>query len=468
MISAIYSTLGSNSSLVPLAIKDVANSVGLTAGSYVTGKDVEGKDRFIDEFGTQAIWLGGIPFYKKFADLTLYKILGIDPKVDVRNINYIEKLRKGTEEQKAQAEEFLKVLKEKTPDKFKSSIDKAFENPKFTKNLALAKFGISTVLAIGTYIGLTKWRQKYRLKQEMEQLKAEKDKQNEQTKTQTAPTVAAAQKLKPQTLQNTQKQSFGAFINNNKKGLTFTGLQDFMFNPVKNLMLLDGAITEERLRSSESKQEFINYAIKEGGTWAFMYFAGPIFQKLFENQAMDKHGIAINFDSRIIESKELEESIKLGTLKESLQAFDKLGKNPSDLSVYKFAHENPDNILVQMAKKADIITVDKKSKAIDTRAFLDLTDFKDLKDRLGKLLDASEGKNIDEFMEKVRKLKRGAIRTNIGICIAALGIGVPLMMIATRYLIPNNKEYKVKEAAAKKLAEEQAKKAKLPEPQKKL
>lgn len=97
-----------------------------------------------------------------------------------------------------------------------------------------------------------------------------------------------------------------------------------------------------------------------------------------------------------------------------------------------------------------------------------MTDFKDLKDRLGKLLDASEGKNIDEFMEKVRKLKRGAIRTNIGICIAALGIGVPLMMIATRYLIPNNKEYKVKEAAAKKLAEEQAKNAKLPEPQKKL
>ena len=69
MLSAVtsymYSKLGSNSSLLPLAIKDVANSVGITAGSYVTGKDVESKDRFIDEFGTQAIWLGGIPFYKR-------------------------------------------------------------------------------------------------------------------------------------------------------------------------------------------------------------------------------------------------------------------------------------------------------------------------------------------------------------------------------------------------------------------
>lgn len=68
-------------------------------------------------------------------------------------------------------------------------------------------------------------------------------------------------------------------------------------------MILDGVITEERLRNSESKQEFINYAIKEGSTWGFMYFAGPIFQKFFENRVMNKHQIPINFDSRIIESK---------------------------------------------------------------------------------------------------------------------------------------------------------------------
>ena len=29
----IYSTLGNNNSLVPMAIKDIANSTGLTAGS---------------------------------------------------------------------------------------------------------------------------------------------------------------------------------------------------------------------------------------------------------------------------------------------------------------------------------------------------------------------------------------------------------------------------------------------------
>ena len=43
--SNIYSTLGSSSSLVPLAIKDIANSIGLTAGSYITGDLLEGKDK---------------------------------------------------------------------------------------------------------------------------------------------------------------------------------------------------------------------------------------------------------------------------------------------------------------------------------------------------------------------------------------------------------------------------------------
>ena len=70
--SKIYSTLGNSNSLVPLAIKDVANSIGLTTASYITGDEVEGRDRFIDEFGTQAIWLFGIPGFKKILDLTLF------------------------------------------------------------------------------------------------------------------------------------------------------------------------------------------------------------------------------------------------------------------------------------------------------------------------------------------------------------------------------------------------------------
>ena len=458
--SKIFSTLGSNSSLLPLAIKDVANSAGITLGSYMTGKETEGQDRFIDEFGTEAIWLGGIPFYKKIADLTLYKFAGLDPKFDVRNINKITKLKKGTKEQIAEAEEFAKILLENTPDHLKDSVKRALSKPTLIKNLSLVKFGISTALAIATYMGLTNYRQNYRLNKEMENLKAEQK---------------AQQKAKIKLMHNNLKvpQAFeGVHKNDNglNKNVAFTGgIQEFMLNPVKNMMLLDAAITEERLRSSQSKQEFINYSIKEASTWAFMYFAGPVFQKYFENKVMEKKGFPINMDSRIIESRELHEAIGSGTLKQSIEAFEQKCTGVSDTAIYKFIHENQTNDIVKMAKKADIVPVVNKRKGdlrIDTRAYLDINDFKDLKDRLKKLLEKSEerlaGKNADdrikgleEFLKEVKKSKRHAIFKNMGICITALGVGVPMLMIASRYLIPNNREYKVREAAAKELAKQQ-------------
>ena len=89
-----------------------------------------------------------------------------------------------------------------------------------------------------------------------------------------------------------------------------------------------------------------------------------------------------------------------------------------------------------------------------------------MKDRLKKLLEKSEErladknaddriKGLEEFLKEVKKSKRHAIFKNMGICITALGVGVPLLMIASRYLIPNNREYKVREAAAKELAKQQ-------------
>lgn len=455
--SKVYSTLGSNSSLVPLAIKDIANSIGITAGSYATGQKTEGQDRFIDEFGTQAIWLGGIPFYKKITDLTLYKFAGIDPKFDVRNINTINKLKNGTKEQIAEAEEFAKIMLEKTPEHLKENVKKALSKPAVIKNLSLIKFGISTTLAIATYIGLTKYRQNFRLKQEMDNLKAEQNKAKD--------SKSAKNHQQPITV----PQAFEGVHATKKKDVSFTGIQDFMFNPVKNLMILDGAITEERLRSSESKQEFINYTIKEAGTWAFMYFAGPVFQKYFENKVMEnpKQGFPINLDSRIIESKDLHNALGSGTLKQSIEEFKNISEKGSNLDIYKFIHENPSNEIVKMAKKADIIaTLPKQNGAIDTRAYFDADEFKELGKRLAKLSDScdkaidkaatADAKNaaLDKFLQQVKKAKRGAIFKNMGICIAALGVGVPLMMIASRVLIPNNREYKVKEAAAKELAKQ--------------
>ncbi len=422
----IYSKLGSNASLLPLAVKDLANSTGLTVGSYITGKDVEGKDRFIDEFGTEAIWLGGIPFFKKFTDLTFYKLLGIDPKFDVRNLKNKEILKKAIE--KAPTEEI------------KQSIIKAAKNPRYTKNLAIAKFAFSTVAAIATYAGLTKFRQHYRLEEAKEKLR----KNSKNLKTQKSTIAASTFNI------NTGKVPT-AFLpvhsNKKNKDITFSGtLEDFMFNPVKNLMILDGSITAERLASSQSRQELINYTIKEGGTWFFMYFAGSMLQKYLEN----KSKVPIKLDSMIIESKELKQAFKDNSIKTSLDNYDKAIKDTAkEIDIYNFIHENPDNFIVKMAKKSKLIKTMKKSETIDTRAYIDIMDFKKLKSDIEELYKKAPKDNIEKYLKQVIKSKRIAVLKNIGVCIGALGVAVPGIMIASRYILPNNREYKVMEMAKK-------------------
>ena len=208
--SYLYSKLGSNSSLLPLAIKDVANSVGLTAGSYITGKNVESQDRFIDEFGTQAIWLGAIPFFKGLTNYSVYKILDIDPAFDVRNFKN---------------KEILALSIEKAPTKeIAESIKKAASKEKLVKNLALGKFAFATVGAIAAYTGLTKYRQNYRLKKAKEELAEQNN--NSQPKLHTLN-------------KNQIPQAFQGFKGQKDKNISFNGaLQEFMFNPAKNMMLL--------------------------------------------------------------------------------------------------------------------------------------------------------------------------------------------------------------------------------------
>lgn len=429
--SYIYSELGSSSSLLPLAIKDVANSTGLTAGSYITGKNVESQDRFIDEFGTEAIWIGGIPFLKGLTNLTLYKILGIDPKFDVRNFKN---------------KEILALAIEKAPTKeIAESIKKAAAKEKLVKNLAMGKFVFATAGAIALYTGLTKYRQNYRLKKAKEEL-AEKNKNSSRVKNANyAP------------LKHSIPQAFRGVKQQKGKDITFSGgLQEFMFNPAKNMMLLDGAITEERLRNSQSKQEFINYSIKEAGTWLFMYFAGDMIKNHLEKKSLaKKQPLPISLDSRIIECKELREAFRLGTIKQSLDEFaKKCPETASDVDIYKFIHENQDNFIVKMGKKSKLIATIKSAQddtisKIDTRAYLDIKEFKNLKDELNLLYEKAPKEDLDGYLKKVIKAKRISVLKNIGTCVGALGVAVPLLMIAMRYILPNNKEYKVMEQARK-------------------
>jgi len=447
--SRIYSTLGSDNSLVPLFIKDTANSMGLTAGAYVTGDKLESKNRFIDEFGTQAIWILGIPVYKKAIDLTLYKAFGIDHKFDVRNFKNKEILEKSKE-----------YAKEILP-KLNKSIEKASKLKNTTKALSMTKFAAATLLTIGSYLGLTNYRQNL-IKEDAK--KEILEKYNGHNK----PSMDAFVKNPD------QKPSFEAFFNGKKhnKQPSFTGLQDFIFNPVKNLMIVDAAISGQRIIKSTDNQDRLGFIIKEGGFWAFMYLAKKPIQEFLERKVAVKHELPINLDSTVIESDRLKSTLNTKKMLTDLEAF---AKKKTDIEIYDFIlnKDNKNNIVIEMAEKCDVIPTIKQNwvqkllgktpdghREIDVRKYIDIEEVKNIKNKLEALNNACEkhvnaakdkDKAFEQFMQKIKTLKRTSTFKNMAICIGALGVAVPAIMVALRYLKKDNLEFKVKEDLEKQM-----------------
>ena len=420
-VASIFSTLGNPNSLIPLAIKDTTSTTGMTVGSYITGKE-EGHDRFIDEVGTEIIWLGGIPFFKWLYDVTAFKALGMDSKFDARNLKDKDVLAK---------------IKEYAPtEDIKKGIEKITQKEGTFKKAATEKFFISTALTIASYIGLTKFKQNYTDKkirenlikeyQESQALKAKED--NEKT--------------------SSSNPSF--------KGLG-SAVESLAFSPVKNMWVLDGAITAERLKDSRTKQEFIGYAIKEASILFFMYYAGGKIQELLENYADKKHNTSIALDARVLEDGFLKGAFEDGSIAKSLEEFK--AANTSKANLYEFLHKNPDNIVVKTAKMSDIISLHKETGKIDTRKYIDLKDIEGVKDKIEKLYGQykealSKGKTGEEFFSKVKKLKRGSILTNIGSCMFALGVLTPAVMLLNRMAGDDNQEFETKKRIREQLIKE--------------
>ncbi len=414
----IYSTLGNPNSLIPLGVKDASSCLGMTAGSYATGKE-EGVDRFIDEFGTEILWLGGIPAFKWIFDKTVFKAYGLDSKIDPRNLK---------------DKEIYEKIKEFAPtEEIKKNLEKAGKNSRLFKNLAATKFVVSTVLAAVSYVTLTRLKQKYtenkirkNLIQEYNEKKA-KEKEN----------------------------------NNSSNNPSFKGIgkivEEFAFSPVKNMYLMDGFITTERLTDSRSSQEFFGYAIKEGSCLFFLYYAGKKIQEMMENNAKKKHNKSITLDSRVLEDDVFKKAFEDGSIEKSISEFK--SANTSNTALYEFLHKNPDNKIVKIAKQSDLIKELKGTGKIDTRQFIDLKEIEGVNDKVSELYgqykDAlKKGETTDTFFKGVRKLKRRSIRNNIGACILALGVITPGIMLIKRLTDKSGKEFQTKKEIKEQLIRE--------------
>ena len=205
-------------------------------------------------------------------------------------------------------------------------------------------------------------------------------------------------------------------------------MEAIMFNPVHNMKIIDAGITTERIGCSRNKTEFMEHTIKEGSFLFFLYGFGNMIEKGI-NKFSDKIlNIPIDMEIDAIMDENLSNGLKNNTI---LKDLDKVPDATKPLTErLDFIVNNPDNIVVQAAKKSKIISTVKDkagNSVVDTSKYIDTKALDKLVDNL-KNIDAkfklSDG-NVKKFLNKAKASKVTSVLTNIGISCLFLGYLVP-------------------------------------------
>ncbi len=436
--SQLISKLGSPDSKIPLAAKDIFNIGGYTYFSYDAGGSLEGKDRLVDEVGTGLIWLFGIPLYKKLIDNTIFKAAKINPDVDVRVIKSKDYFASAVEN--APTKEILNDLK------------KAAKNVNKTKGLTFLRFILSLGLTMASYFALTKFKQNMTKKSiEKEFLKKQAEENNKKSysnfKMEKNPVFDE--------IENKINKSIPSFKSSSIVGIA----EEFMLNPVKNMIILDAGISASRIKNARTKGERTEYAIKEGSFLFFIYCAGKIIKSGIDKVCEKLLKIPVALDAKLLSSQTAINILENENINQEINNFSdllKMSKNKKE--IYDFIFKNPDNIIVKAAKDSGIISTIKDSEnniKIDTRKFIDIKEIKNLINNINSFINNS-GQDKVSYLNKVKSLKVLTTILNIAICCFALGYVVPKEMYNYRKKHQNGKnDFHVKVEYEKELKSKQ-------------
>ena len=406
------SGLGNNSdSIIPLVAKDVISDCALVYTYKKEGGKDDVREKAIEEFGTGALWLFGIPSFRFLIDKTIYPMLGLNSGLDPRVLNNKNK-RFDLLHSFAKDEEkkVFDTLGEKA--KLLNKFDLPFTNKQMYKGVYVAKFLASTLLCAFALTKLIKYKQKTtdeRIKKDID-TKRKKSEKNQ--------VFSGKQNI----YKSFQDKVSGQNISFKGGMVAAVGdfAQDFMFNPLKNTSILDGFIAGTRLKEGR-KGERAEIGVKEIFQAVFIYLLAQPIQMAFEFIGK-KAGLPIELDPKVIFDSKLQEKL-LASAKdiEMLKNSDNLLK-----SIYNL---NPKSSLVEILANNGTIPVvkDKKSiKAISTFKPIDENEVKKVLSNIESLSKAVSS------IKKIKAFKAFAVLGNVAIAICAMGIIQPKINIWLR------------------------------------
>lgn len=402
-ISNIISAIGNNSSVYPLIVRDcgieVPTKIALTYNQ--NKKESKGiaylaaRERFLDEYATSAVWLGGIPFVGWIANKYI-KARGLNPDVNLKLFK---------EEQGIQGIDYnINKFKDLAPDAVKDLV-KAKENKKLFEKLLAGKFIASTTIPI-LFMGFILPKLIF------------------------ASSAKKIQNLREKEAQSLKNNAQVSFLQKDRfyksKDVNFTGswiTKAANFSAQDKMAVTDGGYAVGRIATARNKNERYDLSFKMAGMM-FLNFVAP---KWIEKGLNKISGTSL--DPIMLADKDFMTQIKERKLQ--------LPKSDSAKDLLDFVDniQNKDTYFIKYAKKFEKIKM-LENGIRDPREYVDLKKLGSFRNDIElfsqKLL---KSENIDLFIKKAKFAKSANIITNVALSSFLLAYVLPKAQFAFRKLV---------------------------------
>lgn len=400
MITNIISAIGNNSSVYPLVLRDcgieVPTKIALTyEQNKKESKEIAylaARERFLDEYSSSAVWLGGIPLVGWLCN-KLIKAKGLNPNVNLK----LFKEENGIQGIDYNIKKFAKLA----PDAVKDLI-KAKENTKLYEKLLAGKFIASTTIPI-LFMGFILPKLIFASSaKKIEKLKAQKIKSNTQ-------------------INFMQKDRFFKSLKPSFTGSWITKTANF--STQDKMAVTDGGYAIGRITTARNQNERIDLSFKMAGMMLLNYVAPKWIEKLLNKIT------GVELDPKILADKEFLTQIQNNTLQ--LPKSD----NAKDLLEFVDDTKNSKTLFVKYANKFEKIKM-LDNGIRDPREYVNIKNIAKFRNDIEKFAQkATTQKDIKAFIRKAKISKSANILTNVALSSFLLAYALPKAQFTFRKLV---------------------------------
>ncbi len=400
MITNIISAIGNNRSVYPLILRDCG--IEVPSKIYITRKEnlKESKtkandatrEKFIDEYVTSALWLGGIPFVEKIYNKFIKKN-GFNPNTDIKLFK---------EEEFQGIKYNINKFKNLAADEIKD-LEKFKNNRRTIEKLTAGKFAAATLIPIAL-MGFVLPKLNFAL------------------------TKKIKDKRKINDIDKLPKPIMKEFTSN--KNVSFTGnwiSTIANLKTVDKMAVTDGGLTVGRVTTSRNKDEACVNAFRMIGSM-ILNFVTPIYiAKFLDNSANKIFGLNVNLDPLIIGDKNLIKAIKENSIE--------LPKSSNEKDLFEFIDSKPKSLFSQMAcKQGKVVYL--KNGIRDPRKYVDTKDLGNFRNQFENFIKAAQkSSDITKFVKKAKFVKGINIISNVLISSALLAVALPKLQYGFNKLL---------------------------------